>query len=502
MRIGMKELFASIPPHTHDSFARVNNCSWSILGGPDQALLTLPDEGDGLDAYQHLLGKPVEIFTGEGSLVWWGYISGIRAPQAQYPSVLDLEAMANRVCAVFVETEPGFEPGQPHQTNWYENSPSQAVFGVKEKVLQLGTVSLAQAIQIVENYLDDHAWPEGNLDGQNLRFQQENKPSGEENPTATIEVVCRGWIHRLSWRTWQPKGGILGYAPVQVGAQKIGEVAANQRLAQSFKVEMTQDVSFIKLKLRKEGAPTDGLSISIQSDNAGLPSGTTLASATLSASSISADGFDWYEVSFTVLPRLTAGVTYWLVARREGLLNPSAYYLAGVDESAGYADGVLRIYNSSNGQWTARTPVADVLFRFGMIISSDELIRQFYEVIGQDFSGLQVDTQPVWTLVPFLREPLAGLSAFKKLLRLGGGELALILATVSPTKLLRVAMQPEKNTPAFLIDEAGDLCDRFGNPVESGVHPTGQWVAVRDSQPVFIKQASWEAETRRLTLNF
>lgn len=502
MRIGMKELFASIPPHTHDSFARVTNCSWSILGGPDQALLTLPDEGDGLDAYQHLLGKPVEIFTGEGSLVWWGYISGIRAPQAQYPRVLDLEAMTNRVCAVFVETEPGIEPGQPHQTNWYENSPSQAVFGVKEKVLQLGTVSLAQAIQIVESYLDDHSWPAGNLDGQSLRFQQENKPSGEENPTATIEVVCRGWIHRLSWRTWQPKGGILGYAPVQVGAQKIGEVAANQRLAQSFKVEMTQDVSFIKLKLRKEGSPTDALTISIQSDNAGLPSGTTLASATLGASAISAEGFEWYEVSFSVLPRLTAGVTYWLVARRDGLLNPSAYYLAGVDESAGYADGVLRIYNSSNGQWTARTPVADALFRFGLIISSDALIQQLYDVVGQGFSGLQMDSQPIWTLAPYLRDPMDGLSAFKRLMRLGGDELAPLLATVSPFRSLRVSSQPGADTPAFQINEAGDLCDRFGNSVGVGSQPTGQWVAIWGAQAVFVRQVMWQADTGRLTLNY
>ena len=81
MRFGMNDLFASIPPHTYNSYARVVRCSWSILGGPDQALLNLPDEGDGLEAYHHLLGQPVEIFTGSGSIDLVGlHFSGSPTP--------------------------------------------------------------------------------------------------------------------------------------------------------------------------------------------------------------------------------------------------------------------------------------------------------------------------------------------------------------------------------------------------------------------------------------
>jgi hypothetical protein len=501
MRIGMNDLFASIPPHTYDSYARVVRCSWSIFGGPDQALLNLPDEDDGLEAYRQLLGQVVEVFTGSGKMVWWGYISAVRRPQSQFPMVIDLETMANRVSASFEELEPGSEPGQYRQTGWYENIQSQAVYGVKEKALRLGMVSLAQANQSAARYLSDHAWPVVMASNHSLSIGLGNDLN-QENEPQTIEVGCCGWFQRLSWRTWQTKSGMLGHAPVQVGVQKIGDVAVNQRVAQSFKLELTQDVSFIKLRLRKEGNPTDSLSISIQSDTSGVPSGTTLASATLSPSSISAEGYAWCQVSFTVLPKLTAGVTYWLVAQRSGALNASASYLVGVDESAGYANGVLRVYNSTSGVWSSRTPVADLLFRFGLLKASDELIREVFDSVAQGFSSLQMEAPAGLTLAPFVREPMDGLSAFKMLLNLGGSDLAPLLAGVSPAKLLRVFPQPEATTPAFLIDQIGNLCDRFGNKVDLGSQPTGQWVLMGESQPVFVIHATWEASKAQLTLNF
>jgi hypothetical protein len=206
---------------------------------------------------------------------------------------------------------------------------------------------------------------------------------------------------------------MLGHSPAQVGVQKIGEVSANQRLAQSFKLEMTQDVSYIKLRLRKEGNPTDALNISLQSDNAGVPSGTTLASAALNATSVSADGYNWSQVSFSALSKLTASVNYWLVIQHSGALNASAYYLAGLDESASYLNGVLRVYNSSNGLWTARTPVADLLFRMGLLKASDELLTEMFAAVGQGFSGLLIEAPTGLTMASFVPKPLDGLQCPK-----------------------------------------------------------------------------------------
>ncbi|MGB4594514.1 MAG: choice-of-anchor R domain-containing protein [Anaerolineaceae bacterium] len=503
MRIESNNLFASIPPHTYESHAQVIRCSWSVLGGPDRALLNLADEGDGLEAYRHLLGQPVEIFAASGSKIWWGYISAIRCPHMQFPQVIDLERLANRVCAGYEELEPGSEPGQYKQTAWYENLPSQATYGVKEKFLKLGMVSLAQANQTAVRYLNDHAWPELSIEGHSLSVSQGSSPTPKDTqPSQSVELVCHGWIHQLSWRTWQTKSGMLGHAPVQVGVQKIGEAAANQRLAQSFKLEVTQDVSFIKLRLRKEGYPTDSLMVSIQSDSSGAPSGTLLASATLSPTSVSAEGYAWCQVSFAALPTLTAGVNYWLVMHRSGALNPNAYYSAGVDESASYANGVLKVYNSTSGLWSLRSPVADLLFKFGLLKDSDKLMQELFDSVAQGFSGLQMEALTGLTLAPYLREPMDGLSALKSLLALGGSDLVPLLASVNPSKLLRIYPQPEATVPAFMIDQNNVLCDHFGNKVDLESLPTGHWVQYGESQPVFIQQVTWEAVKTQLTLNY
>lgn len=223
MRIGQNDLFASIPPHTYDSFARVMQCSWSALGGPDQAVLSLPDEGDGLGAFKHLLGQAVEIFTGSGSKVWWGYISAIRERHIHFPQVIDLETMANRVSACFEELEPGSEPGQFRQTAWFENLQSQAVYGVKEEVIRLGMTGLAQANQSAARYLSDHAWPVVTAIDHSLSISLGTKHNRDEkNIPQTIELECLGWVQRLSWRTWQTKSGMLGHHRLKWACRRSG----------------------------------------------------------------------------------------------------------------------------------------------------------------------------------------------------------------------------------------------------------------------------------------
>jgi hypothetical protein len=155
-----------------------------MIGGPDQALFSVPDQGNGLEAYRHLLGQPVEVFTASGSRILWGYISAFRRIDCQFPQVIDLDLMANRVSACFEEMEPGSELGQDKQTAWYENLPSQSDFGIKEKVLELGMVSLAQANQTAARYLNEHAWPELTLEGHSLSLGAQNLHAPKDSQPA------------------------------------------------------------------------------------------------------------------------------------------------------------------------------------------------------------------------------------------------------------------------------------------------------------------------------
>lgn len=497
----MSELFVSISPHTFYSFASVVRCSWSVIGGPEQVVIELHDDG-GLDEFQQLLGQPIEIFTASGSKIWWGYISAVRQKHGQFPQVIDLEEMAKRVSACYEELEPGSLPGEYRQTAWFENPQSQSVYGVKEKVLLLGMTGLAQSNQIGQRYLTNHAWPMVRTDSHSVSLREFAGDNDGSSGPNRIELTCQGWIHRLSWRYWQTKSGMLGHSPAQVGLQKIGELAANQTVAQSFKLEMTQDVSYVKLRLRKEGNPTDALSISIHSDTSGRPSGTSLASASLAASLISADGYSWCRVSFSTLPKLTAGVNYWLVMQRSESLNAIAYYLAGVDKSASYLNAVLRVYNSSNGLWSSRLPVANLLFQMGPLKATEELMQEMLLAVGQEFSGLQIEAPTGLILAPFVPRPVDGLSALKLLLELGGSNFATLLVSVNPEKMLRIYPQPDANTAVFMIDQDGNLCHSFGYKVDLESLPTGRWVTIVGTQSVFIRQVVWNANKARLTINY
>jgi hypothetical protein len=93
-------------------------------------------------------------------------------------------------------------------------------------------------------------------------------------------------------------------------------------------------------------------------------------------------------------------------------------------------------------------------------------------------------------------------SALKMLLELGGSNLAPLLASVSPEKLLRIYSRPYANAAKFLIDEMGDLCDRFGNKVDLESLLTGQWVLMGGSKSIFVRQVMWEADHARLALNY
>lgn len=138
-----------------------------------------------------------------------------------------------------------------------------------------------------------------------------------------------------------------------------------KRAAQSFQLSndsgSTLTVSAISVFMKKNAGTTTGLTVRIETDSAGVPSGT-LANANLTGtiSAFTPTSYAWKTVNFSTPAALSADTTYWLVVQHttEGA-GDSQYYWASDSSSPPYTGGVNATYESA--AWGAGT--SDMLFQ-------------------------------------------------------------------------------------------------------------------------------------------
>ena len=135
-------------------------------------------------------------------------------------------------------------------------------------------------------------------------------------------------------------------------------------LAQSFQVTGSQDVDTVKLWLKKVGAPTGNLTVKIQTDNTGEPSGTEVTngtSDTVAASTLSTS-YGWIEFTFSTNPSLSGSTTYWIVLETADAQSPSDYVVWGADGSApSYANGEMLSYDGATWNTESKDAVFEAL---------------------------------------------------------------------------------------------------------------------------------------------
>ena len=136
-RRDFSEEFSSSP------MLQVERLTWSALGGPAEAVLTgsLPGKDWAVRSAewaQESLGRPVLVANQTGEASWWGYVHRVELQQDALGLVYDLGEMANRVCVEYWQPEPQLEWTGAHTfTAWADNSQSQAIYGVKERIFTL-----------------------------------------------------------------------------------------------------------------------------------------------------------------------------------------------------------------------------------------------------------------------------------------------------------------------------------------------------------------------------
>lgn len=137
------------------------------------------------------------------------------------------------------------------------------------------------------------------------------------------------------------------FDPESVTDHNVGRNPTND-VAQSFTAPDNEKIIKFSLKVKKVGSPGNA-TVRLTADNANKPSTSTLASGTLTASTVGS-GYSFIDVSMSTNPNLTSGTKYWVVI--DGGANNSNYYQWASNNS--YASHEAKYSsNFSGGTWTA-----------------------------------------------------------------------------------------------------------------------------------------------------
>lgn len=135
-------------------------------------------------------------------------------------------------------------------------------------------------------------------------------------------------------------------------------------IAQSFQVgSVNQKVKSIQAYLKKFLGTPGNITVRIETNNAGVPSGT-LADSNLSTSitAFTTTSYDWVTATFTNSGSLTSATTYWLVLKMAAGSSGN-YYTIGTDASSPTYSAGNQAYSTNGGStWTAES-TKDFMFR-------------------------------------------------------------------------------------------------------------------------------------------
>lgn len=480
--------FDGKPMHAHWHSLRPLTLSWTALGGCDEALLALEGPSVDIGWWQGYLGYPVEVYDDSGRLHWWGWLEAVQERWSGFTLDIDLARMANRLALVYRSQEPGDGFGDWRQTPWANDAESQALYGIKERIVQMGSLADEQAIHWRDSLLSHSRLPE---------LQSRPQTNGGAK---CLCLTCKGWIHRLDWRVWQRESGVMGNSVGQSGVQALGDSVERTHIAQSFKLHRNARLNALSLRLRKQGVPGDQLRVEIRADQGGAPASSALATCFISPADLAEQHHTWVTAKFVAQINLNAGVQYWFVISRTGTISSANHYWMGLDESLSYADGQLRLFRASDQSWQPRVPLADALFKLSSLSRVDDEILSIL-ALGSDFltgfelespSGLQLPAQAV------SGEP--ALQALRCILALGTVHHKRYLMDLGQNRFLRLFLEPNEDDIPYSMSGSGLIFDRMGRVLHEKSLLAGKRVGTSHDTSFLVSGLSLDVSSGRCFL--
>jgi hypothetical protein len=132
------------------------------------------------------------------------------------------------------------------------------------------------------------------------------------------------------------------------GTAMLTNNSTNVRLAAKHVATSNSTITEVLLPLKKNGALSGNVTVSLQADNAGAPSGTPLASAVVLSSALPTS-FESVTFAFSPGVNVTTNSTYWIVATPNYTANATVN--AAWRDATVASDGNSSTFNGS--AWTA-----------------------------------------------------------------------------------------------------------------------------------------------------
>lgn len=482
--------------------AVITSMTWGE-GGPVEARAysDLASDND-LWVLVNLLRNKAEIWD-RAQRVWWGYASSIQMTFSNgLRLTYSLDKMANKIRVRYSEVVAGNDyAGEPEWTTWSENTSSSAVYGTKETQLQISEATDEQAESYKLRAIREYAWPLIDRDITQVGRQR----------TPRIDIIMSGWISTLEWISYSNEAGKESYEDIGTGLQAFGDAAATTKVAQSIQLSSTYgwSASQVAVRVKKEGSPTDNLTVDLCPDSSGAP-GTALASATLAGASVP-EHLNWVTLDLSAKVSLAVSTTYWIVVRRSGANDGTNYYKVDGNEDLGYSGGSFKIWNGS--AWVARGTDADMLFQVLGVIETTEQIQDVITVCGQFLSSTtQIEDSSGIYSSPYRDGAQNGLVVLRELLRSGTSNDTRLRILITPDLIAWVDEEPDPEDEEYKLQPDGSLIDAYSAPA---IYPPAQtwlnlsqvlpiaasaWSRVADPTRVFIEQATWTPGGNRYRL--
>ena len=132
---------------------------------------------------------------------------------------------------------------------------------------------------------------------------------------------------------------------------QFGITASTQDAAQSFITATSDVVTQISVYIKKVGTPSNA-TVRITADSGGKPATNSLATGTLSASSVTTS-YGWVNIVLSPNVNFSTGTTYWLVI--DANVSASNYYVWGAN-NAQYANGLGKLGQYGTTTWNNTSP--------------------------------------------------------------------------------------------------------------------------------------------------
>ena len=181
------------------------------------------------------------------------------------------------------------------------------------------------------------------------------------------------WDGSTGWTLAFDAGLLENYETGNDTDNRIGDTAGTEyKRAQAFKIDKDMNIKSILAYLKATATtPSGDITVRIETNNAGVPSGTLADShATGTISNFSDTSYGWRTCTFATAFKLTAATTYWLVLSVGAQANDVGFDIAGDNSSPSYTDGNAAVHN---GSWSAEAG-KDLYFR---IRSTDTSVNCF-----------------------------------------------------------------------------------------------------------------------------